>query len=152
MSWAIEREYIPKIGGNDTAPEDEQIRIYFKPFKVGEKTSFTAELMTRSAKIMGAIPEAENLRTRLDEAAKGGGESLSDVCAEMVAMGEKTETSSQEMLRLAFRRVVRGVRGSERVEGWEAVWDAVSDDEDLAADIAGAIMNSAGASKKQRPF
>lgn len=152
MGWAIEREYIPKTGGNDTAPDDEQVRIYYRPFKVGESTEFAAQMMKHSAATIAKVPDATRLEAELSAAANGGDGDVAAICEEMVKLGEQTDSDSQALLRLAFKRITRGVRGSEEVKGGDAVWDAVSDDEELVNEIAFAVINSAKVSKSQRPF
>ncbi|MBT3267189.1 hypothetical protein HN371_08565 [Candidatus Poribacteria bacterium] len=152
MSWAIEREYIPKIGGNDTAPDDEQIRIYFKPFKVGEKGEFAADVMRLGTAVMKSSPKAAALRERLASITPDDDEAVESIFADSAELLKESTDAEQDMLMMAFKRVVRGCRGTERVDGWRGVWDAVSDDEELTSDIAFAIINSAGVSKNQRPF
>mgnify|MGYP003146536450 CR=1 FL=1 len=155
-SWAREREIIPTIGGNDTAPADEQVRVYFKPFAVREKGPFVKGLMQIARAVVDESTELQQRLKAAQDAAKAaeeGGDDAPDV--DQALLDEVLESADEQkakVLEYVFQRVTRGERGADRVDGRAEVWERVSDDDDLVDEICGAILDSAGMGKDNRPF
>jgi len=132
---------VPTTAGNDTAPDDEQVAIYFRPFSVGERGGFLADLQCRAKALVGAAKEAAE---RVEALADGEAPDPGDVQA---MIGD-----SDDLRRYVFERVTRGERGADKVDGWRKVWDRVEDDQVLVDEIVQAIIKSAGVGKGEAPF
>ena len=144
-------EFIPTTGGNDRAPEAEQVKIYFRPFAVREKGMFVKGLLDVVNSYSDQAAEAQK---KLAAATKGKKKADAvaiddDTLAFLAVLPDEQEHAALEYV---FQRVIKGTRGKETIEGHAALWEAVSDDSVLVTEICGAIVGAAGVDEKTRPF
>tara|TARA_Y100000310_G_scaffold24017_1_gene23108 strand:- start:504 stop:947 length:444 start_codon:yes stop_codon:yes gene_type:complete len=143
--WTIEREIIPKIEGNEEAPEDEQVRVYFKPLAVREKGPWVKGLMKLARE---TVEDASELQERC-KTAEESGEVPDELLGELLGSADEQKA---RILEYVFGRVTRGKRGNEAVSGRSEVWDKVSGDDALVNAICGEILDAAGLGRDGRPF
>jgi hypothetical protein len=143
--WTREREVIPTIGGNDEAPAEEQVRIYFKPFAVREKGPWVKGLMSLAR---ATVTDAKELQDRI-KAAEESGDVTDALLDEVLGVADEQKAV---ILEYVFQRVTRGKRGSDDVKGRAEVWDRLSEDGDTVDEVCAAILDAAGMGKDNRPF
>lgn len=138
MSWTKDREYVPKAGGNDKAPEEDRVVITFKPFAVGEHGPFVGDVLRRSRELREGAQGAQAKLDVMEETGKIDEHALAKILDDQAEGGT-------EILRHVFeQRVTGGRRGEDKAADWQEVWDNVRGDDALVQEIADAILTSAG--------
>ena len=129
-------EYIPKTRGNRDNGDTEQIRVFYRPFAVGEYYDHLDDYRRKADVFTKAA-------TAVQKAEKNGKPTK--------ALLEKMKAAERAVFDLCFARIDRVTRGPLECRGMDDLADTVYPDRMMAQEIANHITESGGVTEEERP-
>lgn len=145
-------EFVPKTNGNREKEPAEQVRVFYRPFGVGENIDYLREWQRRNRANLYIAEKIQALEIAPEgEEPKDAAKREKAAAKHVPGLLDDLKATESEVLDLAFKRIEKATRGPSTIEGIEDYRANIYTVRAMAMEIANEITASGGVREEDRP-